>query len=86
MSIWHSPRIGGDIAEGLQKTIDALASDIKGHMYNVYWLGRESCPLRKITSMRNLAALHGKVLSRYYTATTPPAARDFTLSTALVLR
>ena len=42
MSIWHSPRIGGDIAEGLQKTIDALASDVKGHMYNVYWLGRES--------------------------------------------
>ena len=83
-SIWHPPRIGGDVAEGLAKTIVAQQDRIKGIMKNVYWLGKENCALAKTKSLKHLATLHGVTLTEHYC--NHLAAREFAMSLAHVIR
>ena len=84
MSIWHPPRVGGDIAEGIAKTIDEHADKVKGIMANVLWLGKESVALRKITTFCQLPKLQGVPLGQHYIH--DHAARDFVMAIAYVLR
>ena len=84
MNIWHPPRIGGNVAEGIAKTIDEHADKVKGIMKNVLWLGKESVAVRKIKTLCQLTKLHGVPLGKHYV--NEMAARDFVMAIAHVLR